>query len=352
MPLVPLFGHDALRERLASQIDRGALPASLLLHGPAGVGKQRLALWIAQRLLCESTNRPCGDCQACRYVLALQHPDLHWFFPHPNLRDGNSLDVEALQGEQNALLAERATSNGLYPRPDGSNGLYKYDTRLLVHFASRSAALARHRVFIIGDAERMVPQAANPEAANAFLKLLEEPPPATTLILTSSEPGALLPTIRSRVVALRVAPIADAEVRAFLEHAAVAATLTTPPSAELVRLAGGAPGTLIGADDRAGAIARARVLLAAAEGTTEQRLRAAFTSGSGKSRGAFSDVLDALTVLVHDRVRSAASAGDEATARRVARFVPAIEDAKRAADGNASPQLVTAQLLETIAGGR
>ncbi len=352
MPLAPLYGHRDLRARLADQADRGALPASLLLHGPAGVGKQRLALWLAQRLLCEAEPKPCGECQPCRYVLSLQHPDVQWFFPHPNLKDGNTMDVEALQSAHDEQMQERASANGLYARPDGSCGIYRYDTKLLVHMASRSPAMAKRRVLIVGDAERMVPQAANPEAANAFLKLLEEPPANTMLILTSSEPGALLATIRSRVVAVRVAPVPEEVVEEFLADPLVAATVNAGRSSELVRLAGGAPGALIGSDDRAAAITRAKTLLAAADGGLEMRLRVAFTAGSAKSRGAFSDVLDALTLLVHDRVRDAATRGDESTARRAARLVPAIEEAKRAAEGNANPQLVTAQLLETFAGGR
>ena len=124
--------------------------------------------------------------------------------------------------------------------------------------------------------------------------------------------------------------------------------MSEPPISRL------APGSLIGAEDRGAAVTRAKQLLAAADGTAEQRLRAAFTSGSAKARGAFTDVLDALTVLVHDRARGAAVRGDEVTARRSAKLVPAIEDAKRAAEGNANPMLVTAQLLETFAsaGGR
>jgi DNA polymerase-3 subunit delta' len=93
-------------------------------------------------------------------------------------------------------------------------------------------------------------------------------------------------------------------------------------------------------------------LLAAADAGPEQRFRAAFGSGTSKARGAFTDVLDALTVLLHDRVRVASEGGDSVGARRAARVVPAVEDAKRAAEGNANPQLVTAQLLETIAGER
>jgi len=357
VPLLPLYGHQALRERLAQQMDRSALPASLLLHGKAGVGKQRLALWIAQRLICEgesSTPKPCGVCQACRMVLTLQHPDVHWVFPRARIPNSTDIALEHVQAEYDDARQERSSANGLYPRADGSMGLFVYVTRWLVQIATKSPAMARRKVLIVGDAERMVPQASSQEAANAFLKLLEEPPADTTIILTSSESGALLPTIRSRVVAVRVAPMDEASVRAFLAEPAVNTAVPNLPAVELVRLAAGAPGSLIGAEERGAAVTRAKQLLAAADGTAEQRMRAAFTSGSAKARGAFTDVLDALTVLVHDRAREATARGDELTARRSARLVPAIEDAKRAAEGNANPMLVTAQLLETIAsaGGR
>ena len=52
MPLISLYGHSSLRKRLARSAGSGRLPSSLLLHGPAGIGKQRLALWLAQLLLC------------------------------------------------------------------------------------------------------------------------------------------------------------------------------------------------------------------------------------------------------------------------------------------------------------
>jgi DNA polymerase III subunit delta' len=351
--LIPLYGHDALRERLAEQADRGALPASLLLHGPAGVGKQRLALWLGQRLLCEAASRPCGACQHCRYVQDLQHPDLRWFFPRPRIPDSSGIALDAVQQEYDEAVRERAEAHGLYARPGGSAGLFLYVTRLLMQMASRSPAMARRKVFIIGDAERMAPQASSQEAANAFLKLLEEPLPDTTLILTSSEPGALLPTIRSRVVAVRVAPLTSDAMERFVADPLVATVLPNERPAELLRLAAGAPGALIGTADRAAAIARARQFLAAADQGREQVLRAAFAAGSSKARGAFSDVLDALTLLVHDRAREAAARGDTAAAQRAARAVPAIEDAKRAAEGNVNPQLVTAGLLTALGtGGR
>ena len=60
MPLSPLVGHDALRSRLGNAILRRTMPGSLLLHGRRGVGKQRLALWLAQSLLCAGEPAPCG----------------------------------------------------------------------------------------------------------------------------------------------------------------------------------------------------------------------------------------------------------------------------------------------------
>ena len=350
MPLIPLYGHETLRQRLAEQADRGALPASLLLQGPAGVGKQRLALWLGQRLLCEADDRPCGQCQQCRYASELQHPDLRWFFPRPRLKGGSDVGLEEVQEEYDGAVKERVDAGGLYPRPDGSAGMYLYVTRLLVHMASRSPAMARRKVFVIGDAERMAPQASSQEGANAFLKLLEEPPADTTFILTSSEPGALLPTIRSRVVAVRVSPLPEAALRRFVADPLASAALPNESPDDLVRMASGAPGLLIGAADRAAAVTRARQMLAAADAGREQALRAAFTAGSSKARGAFTDVLDALTVLLHERARDATARGDEATARQAVRAVPAVEEAKRAAEGNVNPQLVTARLLDQLTG--
>src|SRR5690242_18843120 len=90
VPLLPLHGHLALRRRLAENVRRGALPASLLLHGPRGVGKQQLGLWLARLLVCEAPGEePCGACRPCQYASDLSHPDIHWYFPRPRLKDAD-----------------------------------------------------------------------------------------------------------------------------------------------------------------------------------------------------------------------------------------------------------------------
>src|SRR5688572_19577712 len=113
MPLAPLIGHDGAKSLLAGAVAAGRLPHALLLTGPRGVGKQRLALWLAQLVSCERPARgPCGDCRPCRLVLTLQHPDVHWFVPLELSRKGADADkqvelvVEAL-GEEMAARREQ-----------------------------------------------------------------------------------------------------------------------------------------------------------------------------------------------------------------------------------------------------
>lgn len=350
MPIIPLFGHERLRRRLSDAATRGTLPSSLLLQGPRGVGKQRLALWLAQVLLCTGTEPPCGGCQGCRYVEALAHPDLHWYFPRPRLKDADA-SPEEVRDDFREAIQERLKSQGLYSPPSGTEGIFVATVRSLLQAASMRPALGRRKVFIVGDAERMVPQAGSEEAANAFLKLLEEPPADTTIILTSSEPGALLPTIRSRVVTLRAVPLPDDDVLAFLRHPAVGKELGSggPPEADRVRIAAGAPGNLLAEGGWQASLENARKLLDAATGPRAARLRTAFGQGVSKARGSFTDTLDALTVLLHDRARNAARQQDERRAAGAALAVDAVERAKEMAAGNVNPQLVSVALLGELA---
>lgn len=356
VPIVPLHGHTALATRLLEAARGGRLPASLLLHGPAGVGKQRLALWLARALLCtgarDGVERPCGDCQSCRYADELQHPDLHWYFPRENWTGGPP-DAERVRRDYAEAVAERVKAGGLYPEPDPAHALYVAAVRALVGTAALSPALSRRKVLVVGDAERMVAQEGADQAANAFLKLLEEPPADTTILLTSSEPGALLPTIRSRVVAVRVPRLPDADVAAFCEDPLVRAALDEARGParldDRLALAAGAPGRLLGSRAVAAATAAANRLLDAATGRRSQLYREAFSQGVAGARGQFSANLEALTAALHERTRLALRRGDSTAAYRYTLAVPIVETARERAFGNASPQLVSAALLRQLA---
>jgi len=352
MHFLPVYGHSALRERFRTAVARESLPASMLLQGPRGVGKQQLALWIAKLLLCENADRaPCGECRACRMVGMRQHPDLHWYFPRPRPKD-SALDADAAQEDMAEAIVERMAAGGVYEAPGGDEGIFISTTHAITRAASMSPAMGRRKVFVVGDADRMVAQEGTEQAANAFLKLLEEPPADTTIILTSSEPGALLPTIRSRVVSVRVAPLSTDEVRAFLADPTVADQLdlgSAAPTEELVALAGGAPGRLIGREAWEAALGQARRILDAASSSDRgARMRVALAQGGFGARGKFSDTLDALTLLLHERVRSATMRGNSTEASGAARAVAAVEETKELASGNVNPQLLTASLLHHL----
>lgn len=351
MPIVDLYGHEHLRERLAESIRAGTLPSSLLFQGPRGVGKQRLALWLAQRLLCAESNAPCGACKSCRYVAELTHPDMHWIFPRPRLKDSDP-DLEQVRDDYAEATAERAAANGLYAAPSGTEGIYVATVRSLVQRAAISPAMGNRKIFIIGDAERMVPQEGADMAANAFLKLLEEPPADTTIILTSSEPGALLPTIRSRVITVRVPLVQDTAVRAFVETPVVKKALdgkAKMTTSERVRAAAGAPGRLLTGDTDAKATINARRIVDAATSARPSLMEStALSQGSAGARGAFAETLEALVELLGERARDALHRQDVSAANSTAGAVDAVLKAQTYADGNVSPQLIASKLIRDL----
>lgn len=280
----------------------------------------------------------------------LQHPDLHWFFPRPRHKDPDPDPAEVREDMADAIR-ERLGNHGLYEPPGGDFALYLATVRAIVQTALLSPAMGQRKVFVIGDAERMVAQEGSDQAANAFLKLLEEPPADTTLILTSSEPGALLPTIRSRTVAIRVAPLADAEVKAFLADDAVKGQLDAPrDTSAWIRLASGAPGRLVAREAWEAALNQARRLLEAARSPDRgSRMRVALAQGASGARGKYAETLEALSVLLHERSVTAAERGDDIGSFGAARAMEAVEATKELADGNVNPQLLTASLLQEIA---
>lgn len=352
VPLLPLHGHESLRRRLDRAIDRGALPGSLLLQGPRGIGKQRLALWLGQRLVCSGPEpRPCGSCQHCRYAAAGAHPDIHWYFPRPRLKDADP-SPEDVEDDFRDAIGER-TKTGVYPPPPPEDAILIATIRAMAHSAALVPALAARSVYVLGDADRLVVREDSEFAAGAFLKLLEEPPPRATIVLTSSEPGALIPTIRSRVVALRVPPLSPEAVEAVLAEPAMREALASAgvPARldEQRRLAGGAPGALLARSEWADALLRARGMLdAAGAGDRRAQMRTALVQGSAKARGAFSTSLDALTSLLHERARAAVERGNTHGARAAVRALDLVEAAKERATGNVNPQLITSELLRQL----
>ena len=372
--LHPFVGHDAVRSSLGLARERGSLPASLLIHGPRGVGKQRLALWLGQLLLCTdpTPGGPCGACKACRMSLALEHPDLHWYFPLPKPpRVRPDKLGEAMEEARHEALADRRAHS---LRADGSPaepiGLYLVVAQHLRRQAQRRPAMGPRQVFVIGDAETLVPQESSQAAANALLKLLEEPPGGTLLILTSSEPGRLLATVRSRAMPLHLPGLPGEEVEAFLVETAKADAEGARRAALLGRGSiGRALGFLPEGDDpgpleqlRQEAFRLLRVALAPTPGSI---YRQSLEFQPVRGRGLI-PLLDALEDALRDLAATAAGASDRVISRDTVDFLERIRtewdihpvaiadafkrlaEAKELAAGNVNPQLVVAGLLTGI----
>ena len=317
--LPDLIDHEELRASLAHAAARNQLPGSLLLYGPVGIGKQRLALWLAQRLVCERPGEiePCNACAACKATLKLQHPDVHWFFPmaRPKVSGGADRMGDALEDARAEILQERREAPFRATVPSETVGIYVAHIQALRRYATARPAMGSRKVFVIGDAEALVPQEASPEAANALLKVLEEPPADTTFILTAADPEALLPTIRSRVLPVRVRPLPIQTVERVLidqlgadpKHAKLAAHLSGGSIGRALAFMPdeGEPGALEALRQQA------RDLLEAATATTAvPRLAAAHALPPSGARGAFIDVLDFLALWVRDLAAAAEGADD------------------------------------------
>jgi DNA polymerase-3 subunit delta' len=196
------------------------------------------------------------------------------------------------------------------------------------------------RVVIVGDSERLVPQRSSPEAANALLKALEEPPGRTVVIITASEPAALPATILSRVVRLRLTLLHDSVITAFVNN-----ELKTPETgrdtAQFVGRAQGRIGKLLATSGVSGR-AEADAFLAARDPVARYSL--ALHQTPYQARGGFAAMLDALLERLRDETRAGGDTG------KLVEAIAAVADARMETQGNVNPQLLAAVLADDLAG--
>lgn len=371
MSLHEVIGHREARLAVGRAFAAGRLPQALLLHGVPGVGKQRFGLWIAQLLLCQEPAgvTPCGQCQGCRLAVRVEHPDLHWFVPvkKPPSRGSPQRDDEALEDARRARI-EELRARPLQPTHSAETlGLHLGTIRNLRRRAANRPSMASRQVFLVANAEELVSQQASPEAANALLKLLEEPPPSLYFILTSAEPGRLLPTIRSRTSSLHLPALKNEAVSAFLQERR---GVDADQADAVARLASGSIGRALGylssEDDEEGPLEMLRkesfrLLRDALSDDPAHRFSRALQYAPSGARG-LRELLLGLEVWLRDL--AAARQAPEALLNRdagdwlvrtveelgidpaaVARSMEALHDAREQAAGNVNPQLLLSGLL-------
>jgi len=190
MPLSDVQGQPGAVHALHAALAHGTVHHAWLLTGPAGVGKELAALGMAQALVCpEAPMVGCGRCTACTRVLHFHHPDVLWLMP----------EEEAVRRK----LAARSDFDHVPSREIRVDQVRRLQERLALRPLE-----ARRKVVLLAPAEAM-----NPQAQNAFLKTLEEPPPDTVLLLVSASPDRLLPTLRSRCIRVNFGPLPHTFVR-------------------------------------------------------------------------------------------------------------------------------------------
>jgi DNA polymerase-3 subunit delta' len=248
---------ESVRQRMAR------LPHALLIHGARGVGKLALAERISQILLCEQEKKPCGTCAGCRWFLAGTHPDFRRIEPEALAKEPPPSDEP---------VAETTTK-----RAKPSIEIKVDQIRGLEDFLNVGSHRGKLRVALVHPAEDM-----NEVSANALLKGLEEPPAGAIFLLVSHRPARLLPTIRSRCVAIPVGlPPLDVAQR-WLESQKV------ENAARWLAYAGGAP---------------LRALDYAADAATFERLLKA--PGPVSDRDDLEPLVDALQKIALDRALGA-----------------------------------------------
>lgn len=178
-----LVGQEAAVAALREALSSSSPGHAWLFVGPEGVGRRPAALAFAAALNCDESRVGCGDCLSCRKVLRGAHPDVHYVAP-----EGQQILVDQIRGS--------STDRGVIPE------------------ASRSCIEGRTKVFILEDAAQL-----NPSAANALLKVLEEPPAGVVFLLVTSDADMLPETVVSRCRRIDFIPLGPQAIRTVLvEH--------------------------------------------------------------------------------------------------------------------------------------
>ena len=196
-----LIGHEWAVQMLRQHLTHDSIRHAYLFSGPPGLGRRTLALRLAQALNCPqpvAPGEPCGKCRTCQQIERMQYADLAVIQAE---KEGGTIKVEQIRAIRQSLVLKPYQG--------------KYRVALFLRF-----------------------QEANPNAANALLKTLEEAPAHVILILTADTSEQLLPTITSRCEILRLRPLPLETVETFLKDRQV-----EPASARLLaHVSGGRPG--------------------------------------------------------------------------------------------------------------
>ncbi|UCC38926.1 MAG: DNA polymerase III subunit delta' [Candidatus Aminicenantes bacterium] len=175
MAFKEILGNSLVKKILKKALQKDKVPNSMLFCGPEGVGKKNMALELAKALNCEKNKTDaCEECESCGAI-----------------NKGNFPDVMVISPEKNVIKIDQM--------------------RLVKQLSYLKPMRGKRRVFIVIEAEKM-----NEEAANSLLKILEEPPFFSYIILITHNLYVILPTIKSRCQVLNFLPISKEDIEKTL----------------------------------------------------------------------------------------------------------------------------------------
>ncbi len=274
-----LIGNEEVKQALRQLLAGGRVPGSLLFTGETGIGKKLFALELAKALNCRNRVgvEACDECSSCKRIS-------NSTFPPFGSADDNK--ERMIWSEHADVAMVRPYLHIIRVKP----------MRELEREANFRPFEGTSRVFIVEDAEYM-----NDQAANALLKTLEEPAPTTHLILTTTNPMALLQTIRSRCQMIRFAPIPFPEI----EHFLIGRKAMKPEDAALLaRASRGSLGNALQGDVDDYRERRERMLnilkALTITGNRVNLLRSAEELATAKDRAQYEQTLDVLESLIRD----------------------------------------------------
>lgn len=180
-----VIGHESIIGHFKSSVERGKVAHAYMIHGEKGTGKKLLAGLFAKTLQCEAGGTdPCGKCRSCLQCDSGNQPDIIWV----NHEKPTVISVDDIREQVNRDIIVRPYSS-------------------------------RYKVYIIPQGELM-----NPQAQNALLKTIEEPPEYAVILLLTNNIDKMLPTILSRCITLNLRPIGELDMMEYLSKLGVPAT--------------------------------------------------------------------------------------------------------------------------------
>ena len=172
-----IVGQEQLKEHLQNAIAMNKVSHAYIINGERNAGKEFIAKVFAMALQCEQKEaEPCGECHSCKQALSNNQPDIIYI----SHEKPNTIGVEDIRAQINNDIVIKPYSS---PR----------------------------KIYIVNEGEKMTPQ-----AQNALLKTLEEPPEYAVIVILTTNVEALLPTVLSRCVVLNMKPVSDALVKKYL----------------------------------------------------------------------------------------------------------------------------------------